>query len=169
MKELCVREFYSREVMTPKAIKKLIDLFEEECNETLNYLFDITDGPIGFPYLFGTYEVFENFGEYIKENYPDIKEYDPRLFEGEVFSIAELTSLLEEWYYDVLDFDSKPNVALNFSKEVLAEFIYQDEKAFDEFGEFFTYEGITPSSSWFDPPFEMKDKFELYLKSNGKR
>lgn len=158
--------FYPKEIMTPKAIKKLIDIFEEEMNGLVVEVFD-EEISSGFAYLYGTYDVFVNFAEYIKEKYPKILEYNPKIFDGEVPSINELLSELEEWHYDILDFDSNPERSLNFSREVLADFIYQDELAYKEFEEFFTYDGITPGSSWFDPPFRIKEKFELYLKTNG--
>ena len=31
----------------------------------------------------------------------------------------------------------------------------------------FYYKEITPGSPWFDLPFRIKEKFELYLKTNG--
>ena len=158
--------FHPKEIMTPKAIKKLIDMFEEEMNGLVVEVFD-EEISSGFAYLYGTYDVFVNFAEYIKEKYPKILEYNPKIFDGEVPSINELLSELEEWHYDILDFDSNPERSLNFSREVLADFIYQDELAYKEFEEFFTYDGITPKSSWFDPPFRIKEKFELYLKTNG--
>ena len=158
--------FYPKEIMTPKAIKKLIDIFEEEMNGLVIEIFDEKISS-GFAYLYGTYDVFVNFAEYIKEKYPKILEYNPKIFDGEVPSINELLLELEEWHYDILDFDSNPERSLNFSREVLADFIYQDELAYKEFEEFFTYDGITPGSSWFDPPFRTKEKFELYLKTNG--
>ena len=158
-------KFYSRKVMTPEAIKKLIDIFEEEMNGLVVEVFD-EEISSGFAYLYGTYDVFVNFAEYVKEKYPKILEYNPKIFDGEVPSIDELLSELEEWHYDILDFDSNPERSLNFSREVLADFIYQDELAYKEFKEFFTYDGITPGSSWFDPPFRIKEKFELYLKTN---
>lgn len=158
--------FYPKEIMTPKAIKKLIDIFEEEMNGLVVEVFD-EEISSGFAYLYGTYDVFVNFAEYVKEKYPKILEYNPKIFDGEVLSIDKLLSELEEWHYDILDFDSNPERSLNFSREVLADFIYQDELAYKEFEEFFTYDGITPESSWFDPPFRIKEKFELYLKTNG--
>ena len=158
--------FHPKEIMTPKAIKKLIDIFEEEMNGLVIEIFDEKISS-GFAYLYGTYDVFVNFAEYIKEKYPKILEYNPKIFDGEVPSIDELLLELEEWHYDILDFDSNPERSLNFSREVLADFIYQDELAYKEFEEFFTYDGITPGSSWFDPPFRTKEKFELYLKTNG--
>ena len=158
--------FHPKEIMTPKAIKKLIDIFEEEMNGLVIEIFD-EEISSGFAYLYGTYDVFVNFAEYIKEKYPKILEYNPKIFDGKVPSIDELLLELEEWHYDILDFDSNPERSLNFSREVLADFIYQDELAYKEFEEFFTYDGITPGSSWFDPPFRTKEKFELYLKTNG--
>ena len=161
-----IGNFYPKEIMTSKAIKKLIDIFEEEMNGIVVEVFD-EEISSGFAYLYGTYDVFVNFAEYVKEKYPKILEYNPKIFDGKVLSIDELLLELEEWHYDILDFDSNPERSLNFSREVLADFIYQDELAYKEFEEFFTYDGITPGSSWFDPPFRTKEKFELYLKTNG--
>ena len=124
--------FYPKEIMTPKAIKKLIDIFEEEMNGLVIEIFDEKISS-GFAYLYGTYDVFVNFAEYIKEKYPKILEYNPKIFDGKVPSIDELLLELEEWHYDILDFDSNPERSLNFSREVLADFIYQDELAYKEF------------------------------------
>ena len=127
--------FYPKEIMTPKAIKKLIDIFEEEMNGLVVEVFD-EEISSGFAYLYGTYDVFVNFAEYVKEKYPKILEYNPKIFDGEVPSIDKLLLELEEWHYDILDFDSNPERSLNFSREVLADFIYQDELAYKEFEEF---------------------------------
>ena len=78
-----IGNFYPKEIMTPKAIKKLIDIFEEEMNGLVVEVFD-EEISSGFAYLYGTYDVFVNFAEYVKEKYPKILEYNPKIFDGEV-------------------------------------------------------------------------------------
>ena len=106
--------FYPKEIMTPKAIKKLIDVFEEEMNGLVVEIFDEKISS-GFAYLYGTYDVFVNFAEYIKEKYPKILEYNPKIFDGKVPSIDELLSELA----DVSEVIDSILYHLNIKKESL--------------------------------------------------
>lgn len=157
MSEQYVREFYSREVMTPEAIQELIEIFESETDNS-------------FADLFGDFKLEQEFIKFIKKEYPQLQEYDDRIFckETPMISILNVLIILEDWAYDIL-LDGNIGLSYDFSISSLSKFIHENDMAFEEFSEFFTWEREMGVGSWFDFPFEIKDKFDLYLKNNGER
>ena len=144
-------KFYSRKVMTPEAIKKLIEIWEDCIEEN-------------FAHLFGAFDLDQEFIKNIKNKYPKLQEYNDSIFLEEhpfrIIKIGELVQLLEDWAYDIL-LDGNIELSIDFSIETLAEFISENDMAFKEFEEFFIEEGSC--GCWLDNIYGIKKRFDEYL------
>lgn len=153
-----MKEFYPREVLTPRNIQKLIEIFEDE------QFLEFTD-------VFGSYEMTLELIQFIRDNFHDLRTYDDTLFTNKYpcLTTKEIIDIIEEWFYDVISFSSQPELSKDYSMSVLSRFINKNEIAMNEFIEFFTYGEDTSSGTWMDDIFNIKKRFDEYLESDGKR